>query len=86
MKTPGAVSPQATPLVRSDTEDGLESAPTSASDIATTQQRGPISGFRGEATYKYGSSEGAGIDAVKKLRLHYNINKVRRAVTINIKV
>ena len=80
--SPITVSPPATPRARSETEDDFETTDvdsttvsrsiaftTSTAQPSTRKQKGPSS-------FELDSSHYMGIDAVKKLRMHYNVNKV----------
>lgn len=77
--TPLTGSPPATPLAKSDTEDDFESEITTDVDsrqgtsISTSTQP---SKRKGPSNFELESSHYMGIDAVKKLRMHYNVNKV----------
>ena len=73
------VSTSATALTRSDTEDDIESEVTT--DVESRQSMAVSTSTRpskkkGASNLELESSHYMGIDAVKKLRMHYNVNKV----------
>jgi hypothetical protein len=78
--SPTTISPLATPRARSETEDDYEttevdSTTVSRSTAFTTSTAQP-SKQKGPSNFELDSSHYMGIDAVKKLRMHYNVNKV----------
>lgn len=81
--SPMTVSPPATPRARSETEDDYESSTTADVDSTTisrstafTTSTAQTSKKKGPSNFELESSHYMGIDAVKKLRMHYNVNKV----------
>lgn len=73
------VSTSATALTRSDTEDDIESEVTT--DVESRQSMAVSTSTRpskkkGASNLELESFHYMGIDAVKKLRMHYNVNKV----------
>lgn len=72
-----------TTTVKSDAEDDVESEFTTDMDsrmstsISTTTQP---SKKKGTSSFELDTSHTMGIDAVKKLRMHYNVNKVINVV------
>ena len=84
--SPTRVSPPATPRARSETEDDYEttdadSTTVSRSTAFTTSTAQP-SKKKGPSSFELDSSHYMGIDAVKKLRMHYNVNKVQYLDTV----
>ena len=80
-----AISPPATPRARSETEDDYECSERTTTDIdsttisrstAFTASTAQTSKKKGPSNFELDSSHYMGIDAVKKLRMHYNVNKV----------
>lgn len=80
--SPAIVTPLATLRARSETEDEIESSERITTDVdsttiskstaitsSTTKKKGP-------SNFELDNSHYMGIDAVKKLRMHYNVNKV----------
>lgn len=68
-----------TTMTRSDTEDDIESEVTTdveshRSTVVSTSTR--LSKKKGAMNLELDSCHYIGIDAVKKLRMHYNVNKV----------
>ena len=78
-----ASSYAATSTVKSDTEEDVESELTTDMDsrlgtsVSTATQ---ASKKKGPSSFDLDSSHYMGIDAVKKLRMHYNVNKVCQIV------
>ena len=80
------ISPPATPRARSETEDDYESrsertttdidSTTVSRSTAITASTAQPSRKKGPSSFELDSSHYMGIDAVKKLRMHYNVNKV----------
>lgn len=77
---PTTVSPPATPRARSETEDDYETTDADSTTVGTstaftTSTAQPSK--KGPSSFELDSSHYMGIDAVKKLRMHYNVNKVQ---------
>lgn len=79
---PTIVSPPATPRARSETEDDYETTDVDSTSVsrstAFTTSTAQPSKKKGPSSFELDSSHYMGIDAVKKLRMHYNVNKVLR--------
>ena len=66
-------------MARSDTEDDIESdviTDIGSYQSATVSTSTQPSKKKGPSNFELESSHYMGIDAVKKLRMHYNVNKV----------